>query len=98
MQFYLPDEAVVTKDFLKQVLAGEKDLLHRNDVNEISVPQYEELSVKALYPMFAKDAAFIRYFPDTYPKGKGPPREYFFNVLNTMQPEYLQQVMAHAAK
>ena len=50
MQYYLPDETVVTKDFLKQVLAGEKDLLHRSNVNEINVPQYEELSVKALYP------------------------------------------------
>ena len=83
---------------MKQVLAGEKDLLHRSDVNEISVPQYEELSVKALYPQFAKDAKFMSLFPDKYPKGKGPPRDYFFNVLNTLHPEYLQNVMNHANK
>ena len=35
---------------MKQVLAGEKDLIKRADVKEVSVPQYEELSVKALYP------------------------------------------------
>ena len=54
--------------------------------------------MKSLYPQFAKDDKFMSYFPSTYPKGKGPPRDYFFNVLNTLHAEYLQQVMAHAAK
>ena len=40
----------------------------------------------------------MSFFPDKYLKGKGPPREYFFNILNTLHPDYLQQVMAHAAK
>ena len=38
----------------------------------------------------------IRGFPDKYPAGKSPPREYFFNVLNTLYPDYLQQIMSHA--
>ena len=38
VQFYLPDETVVNKDFLKQVLAGEKHLLKKAEVNRISVP------------------------------------------------------------
>ena len=88
----------MTKDFLKQVLAGKKQLMKRADVQEVAVPHYDELSVKHIYPMFAKDAEVMQYFPDAYPKGKGPPREYFFNVLNTLRPEYLQQVMAHANK
>ena len=62
------------------------------------MPKYEELSVKALYPQFTKDVRFISYFPDKYPKGKGPPRDYFFNVLNTLHPDYLEQVMTHANK
>ena len=40
----------------------------------------------------------MSYFPDVYPKGKSAPREYFFNILNTLHPDYLQQVMAHANK
>ena len=60
------------------------------------VPHYDEISVKALWPEFKKDPDFIKYFATTYPQGKGPPRDYFFNILNTLQPEYLQQVMAHA--
>ena len=38
----------------------------------------------------------MQYFPDIYPKDKGPPREYFFNILNTLQPEYLQKCIAYA--
>ena len=62
----------------------------------IEVPHYDELSVRSLWPELNKDADFMRHFPSTYPKGKGPPRDYFFNVLNTLQPEYLAKVMAHA--
>ena len=90
LQFYLPDETVVNKDHLKAILMGKKQLLKKVDVRPIQVPKYDELSVKAIYPMFAKDAQFMSYFPDTYPKGKGAPRDYFFNVLNTLHPDYLQ--------
>ena len=98
LQFYLPDEAVINKDFMKAVLAGQKDLLKKDQVKEITVPKYDELSVKGIYPLFKKDAAMMKYFPDVYPKGKGPPREYFFNVLNTLHGDYLQQIMGHASK
>ena len=60
------------------------------------MPAYEELSVKAIYPDMMKDAEMMSYFPDKYPAGKSPPREYFFNILNTLHPEYLAGVMSHA--
>ena len=88
----------MTKDFIKAVFAGEKQLLKKVDVITIEVPHYEELSVKNIYPSMRKDAEFQQYFPDQYPKGKGPPRDYFFNILNTMQPDYLSQIIQHAAK
>ena len=59
---------------------------------------YDELSVKALWPELKKDADFAKYFPDKFAKGKGPPREYFFNMLNTVHPQYLEQIMLHADK
>ena len=54
--------------------------------------------MRNLWPDFKKDAAFVQFFPAKYPKDKGPPREYFFDILNTLYPEYLQKVMAHAAQ
>lgn len=88
----------MNKDFLKDVLAGNKMLLKKSEVQPITVPFYDELSVKALWPQFSKDKEFTQYFPDKFPKDKGPPRQYFFDILNTVYPEYLQQIMGHASK
>ena len=96
MQFYLPPVDVVNKDFLKEVFAEHKKLLRKSEVRYISVPHYDELSVKALWPDIKKDANFLSFFPSKYPKGKAPPRDYFFNVLNTLHPEYLEKIIAHA--
>ena len=98
LQFYLPPPSHVNKDFLKDVLAGKKQLFKKIQVHEIKVPKYDELSVKALYPTFTGDPIFKSYFPDRYPKNKGPTRESFFNILNTLYPDYLAQVMSHASK
>ena len=71
-------------------------MLLKSEVKFISVPHYDELSVKNLWPDVKKDPDFLRYFPSVYPKGKGPPREYFFNVLNTKMSEYLGKLIHHA--
>ena len=86
----MPDESVINKDFLKDVLAGNKSLIKKAEVQRVTVPHYDELSVKNLWPNFNKDVEFLQYFPDKYPVGKGPPRQYFFDILNTVHPEYLE--------
>ncbi len=87
---------MVNKDFLKLVLAEKKKLMKKEDVVPIKVPQYDELSVRNLWPMFKNDKEFMMYFPDVYPKDKGPPREYFFNLLNSIHGDYLANIMDHA--
>ena len=94
----MPDESSVNKDFLKDVLVGKKHLMKKQQVNYITVPHYDELAVKALWPDLKKDADFMSYFPSVYPKGRGPPRDYFFNILHTVKPDYLQQLLEHANK
>ena len=89
LQFYLPDEAVINKDFMKAVLAGQKDLLKKDQVKEITVPKYDELSVKALWPTFKDDPDFTCYFPEKFAEDRFPSREFFFNVLNTVHGDYL---------
>ena len=46
----------------------------------------------------AKDATFMLYFPDNFAENKGPSRPYFFDILNTLYPKYLAQIMSHANK
>ena len=53
---------------------------------------------KNLWKDLKKDSNFNVYFHDEYPNDKGPNREYFFNILNTIYWEYLEQIIAHASK
>ena len=39
----------------------------------------------------------MAYFQDVYPNDRYPCRDYFFNILNTTYPEYVKQIMEHAA-
>ena len=89
---------MVNKDFLKQVLADEKQLLPIVECRFINVPKFDELSVKNIYPLFAEDEQIMRFFPDAYPREKGPTRDYFFTVLNTLRPEYVERIIKHAHK
>ena len=47
---------------MKDVLCGKKALMKKADVVKITVPHYDELSVKALWPHLCKDADFMQYF------------------------------------
>lgn len=95
-QLYVPPEKYINKDFLKQVLAEEKHLLPNDEVKTVSVPLYDELSVKKFYPMFQADKEVMRYLPDPTPDGRLPDRKYFFNILNTLKPDYMKKVIEHA--
>ena len=81
---------MVNRDFMKQLLIEEKKLFELRKVQKCNVPKYEELSVKKFWPLMQKDEAFMQYLPDPTPDGRLPEREYFWNVLNTLQEEYVQ--------
>ena len=46
---------MINKDFLKAVLAEDKDLLKLSEVKFKNVPLYDELSVVQLWPPMQKD-------------------------------------------
>ena len=54
------------------------------------------LSVINIWPMMKQDEKFMLYFLSKMAKGRVPDREYFFNILNTFQPAYLQSLIEHA--
>jgi hypothetical protein len=96
LQLYVPPEKYINKDFLKQVLAEEKQLLSNNDVKAVNVPLYDELSVKKFYPMVLGDKEVMKYLPDPTPDMRLPYRKFFFNILNTLKPEYMKNVIEYA--
>lgn len=60
----MPPEEYVTKDFLKQVFAEEKDLLAVTEVKWVNMPKFDELTVKNIMPEVRKFPEAMRYFPD----------------------------------
>ena len=98
VQYYLPGIKQVSFGFLKDVFANRKRVLKKKQVDYISVPHFQELSVKRLWPDLKDDAEFNIYFNDEFPDEKVPNREFFMNMLNTIYPDYLRSIMAHANK
>ena len=86
----------MNKDFLKEVFAEDKELLELKEVRWINVPLFDELSVIKIWPKTKEDTQFMKYFPQKLPKGRVPDREYFFNILNTLYPLYVQEIIRHA--
>ena len=68
----------------------------KEEVKYISISHYEEISVKKLWFQLQDDPKFSKYFPKEYPEHKYPPRAYFYNILNTLYPEYLKKIYTHA--
>ena len=89
---------MINKDFLKLIFAEKKQLLPLIELRSVSVPKYDELSVKNVYPHIQKDPQLMMYFPDSYPKGREPDRTYMFNILHTKRPEYVQSMVQHALR
>ena len=94
----MPPYTMVTKDHLKQVLAGRKVLLKMTEVSFCNPPTYDELSVKGLYDKVIKQTGMSLFFPDRYPKGRQCERAYMFNIWNTKHPHQVAGVIQHANK
>jgi hypothetical protein len=96
VQLYLPPDTCFNKDFLKDVLCERKSLFRMDQVKAINVPMYDELSIKNLLPMMMEEPMFRTYVPDSFPKGRQLDRTYFFNIMNTLNPEYTQAIIKYA--
>jgi hypothetical protein len=67
-----------------------------SQMRPVTVPKYDELSVKALIGDVMKIPELARFFPEQNYPGCLPEREYFFNVLNTTDPEYVRALIEHS--
>ena len=93
---YLPSKNCFNKNFLQAVLKGDKMLLKMSKVRFLNVPHYDELGIRNIMPQLKDDVTFNRYFPDKLPKGRTMDRAYFWNILNTIRPEYAADLLKFA--
>ena len=87
---------MVTKDHLKDVLAGKKKLMKRSELKTCSPPAFDEIGVKALYDKIILLDGMNDYFPAKFPKGSQCDREYMYNIWNTLYPEDVTEVINYA--
>ena len=84
---------MITHGFLKDIFAGDKNLLKLSEVKFIQVPKYDEISVKNLYDKFMELPNMRTYFPEKYAKGRNCDREYLFNVTNSKHPTIVKELV-----
>ena len=96
VQLLVPPNGSINRDFLRDVLSGKKRLLKVDSAKYINVPKYDEISVRNIFPKFKGDPKVMVYLQDEYPKDRYPDRQYFFTVLNTVHPDYVSKIIAHA--
>ena len=94
----MPPKNQVNKDFLRLVFQDKKKLLKKADISYINVRHFEEISVKNLWATLKDDEAFSIYFNSKYAENRFPDRAYFFNMLNTTYPNYLENIITNANK
>ena len=66
------------------------------DLRPIVVPKFEELAVNKVAELMKDNAEFMSYFPTNLPKGRTASREYFWNILNTLDEAYVAHLIHHA--
>ena len=67
------------------------------DSNSVKPPCWPELGVKHIWPKVKQDKEVNVYFPN-YSDHEFPPRDYFWNVLARIKPEFYQNLIKHAIK
>jgi hypothetical protein len=87
---------MLTKDHLKAILSGEKELMKMSEVRFCNPPAFDEISVKAMYDKAIKRPNMAKYFPTKYAKGRSCCKEYFYNIWNTVHPNDVKEIIAHA--
>ena len=92
----MPPADNITKEFLKGVFNEEKDLIPMSELRLANMPRYDEISVKNVWPEVRKFPEVMKYLPNSVRKGAQLNRAYFFNVLNTVMPEYCSKLASHA--
>lgn len=73
---------MVTLEFLKSVLKGDKSLLFTRDVQlSPKLPRYPEIHVPTLWEDLKKDSTVSQYFPNSFiHKKRMPDRNYLLTV------------------
>ena len=94
--YLLPPYKQASLRFIKDFLRGDKELLKAAEVRHFNVPMYPELAVEVVLKQVKGDQELMMHLP-VYQDQKGTPdRTFFYGVLGTLAPSWLQDLIKHA--
>ena len=73
-------------------------MFEMEEIRPKNIPKYDELSVKNIFPHLKADPEVMAYFPNQMAQNRWPDRTYMFTILNTLKPDYVQNIVLHASK
>ena len=79
----------VTHDDLKGFMNDTKPIMKQSDVRHVKMPQLDEISTARIFPLFKNDPVLMAYLPSHSSENRLPPHDFFFDILNTLYPEYV---------
>ena len=85
----VPSMKKLTMRFVRDFLAGKKQLLKAAEVQQVNVPLFPELAVSKIFPHLKQKEDFMAYLDFYSDSRELPERWYFYNVLSSLAPEYL---------
>ena len=78
-QLYLPPEKSCPVGFMKEVLAGTKNVFQNHEIVPVKAPRFKELTVARVYDMVKDIPAIMTYIPSESSADRLP-RGFFFDV------------------
>lgn len=89
-RLYLPPIETCSLDFLNQLLDGRKLAFKKDEIVQLDVKRYAELSIKSLYASFKESETLAKYLPDVT-KVERLDRTFFLSIINQLTHNSLQK-------
>ena len=77
-------------------MKDEKKVFERQNVACLFVPVWEEMGIKRVWPEAARITEFLMYFPDGWTATHKTERKFFYGILSTLAPNFVQAMVNEA--
>jgi len=89
----VPSYKKVSMRFIRDFLAGRKQLLKASEARTVNVPAFPEFAVAKVFKHFSDKEEIVQFMDYYEDIGDMPERWYFYNVLGTLKPELLDHLI-----
>ena len=77
-------------------MKGEKLVFERQNVANLFVPTWQELGCKTVWSQAIMIKDFLKYVPDDWRSDHKVERKFFYGILTTLAPMFVQTVVNEA--